>query len=78
LEYFGYLGVNPNGDPAGDGISNFQKYYLGLNPLVNNWAQSGERSNYSYDFTDWLDGISGVRTGSVGLDNEGNVLSVSQ
>jgi hypothetical protein len=51
---------------------------LGLNPLANDNAQSSSRSNYSYDLVDWLEGISGIRTGSVGLDAEGNVLSVSQ
>jgi hypothetical protein len=51
---------------------------LGLNPLANDNATSSSRSNYSYDFADWLEGISGVRTGSVSLDNEGNVQTVSQ
>ena len=51
---------------------------LGLSPLVNQVAQPSTRSNYSYDFADWLEGLSGVRSGSVSLDNEGNVQSVSQ
>ncbi len=67
-----------NPDTSGDGISDGWEVALGLNPLLNNLAQPGERSNYSYDLADWLEGISGVRSGSVSLDAEGNVLSVSQ
>jgi Concanavalin A-like lectin/glucanases superfamily/Bacterial TSP3 repeat len=71
--------TNPNvADTDGDGIPDAWEVLLGLNPLVNDNAQSGSRSNYSYDSVDWLEGISGVRTGSVSLDNEGNVLTVSQ
>jgi hypothetical protein len=32
LEYFGTTGVDPYGDPAGDGYSNLQKFQLGWNP----------------------------------------------
>jgi hypothetical protein len=34
LKYFGYVGIDPNGDPAGDGWSNIQKYENGMNPNV--------------------------------------------
>ncbi len=35
LQYFGYVGVNPNApDPANDGWSNWQKFQMGLNPNV--------------------------------------------
>jgi len=67
-----------NPDTDGDGISDSWEVLLGLNPLVNDNAQPASRSNFSYDLTEWLEGISGVRTGSVSLDAEGNVLSVSQ
>jgi hypothetical protein len=63
---------------SGDGLSDGWDVLLGLSPLVNQVAQPGTRSNYSYDMADWLEGLSGIRTGSVSLDNEGNVLSVSQ
>ena len=71
--------TNPNNpDTDGDGISDGWEVALGLNPFINDSAQSGSRLNYSYDSADWLEGISGARSGSVSLDNEGNVLSVSQ
>jgi hypothetical protein len=71
--------TNPNvADTDGDGLSDSWEVLLGLNPLLNDNAQSASRANYTYDFADWLNGISGVRTGSVSLDNEGNVLSVTQ
>jgi hypothetical protein len=65
-------------DQDGAGLSDGWQVLLGLNPLVNQVAQPGTRSNYSYTLADWLEGISGIRTGSVSLDNEGNVLAVSQ
>jgi hypothetical protein len=34
LEYFGMIGIDPYGDPAGDGYSNLYKYQHGLNPFV--------------------------------------------
>ncbi len=71
--------TNPNNsDTDGSGLLDGWQVLLGLNPLVNQVAQPGTRSNYSYDLADWLEGISGIRTGSVTLDAEGNVLSVSQ
>jgi hypothetical protein len=70
--------TNPNvADTSGDGISDAWEVLLGLNPLINNNGSSS-RLNYTYDSADWLEGISGVKTGSVSLDAEGNVLSVSQ
>jgi len=32
LEYFGYVGVDPNANPKGDGWSNIQKFQNGMNP----------------------------------------------
>ena len=38
--YFGSLGIDPAGNPAGDGISNLRKYQLGLNPRVFDYAEA--------------------------------------
>src|SRR4029077_19161852 len=65
-------------DTDGDGIPDAWEVLLGLNPLVNDNAQPRSRSNYSYDPVDWLNGISGIRNGSITNDPEGNVRSVSQ
>ena len=65
-------------DQNGSGLSNGWQVLLGLNPLVNQVAQPGTRANYNYTSADWLNQVSGVKIGAVGLDNEGNVLSVSQ
>lgn len=40
LQYFGYVGIDPYGDPAGDGYSNLYKYQHGLNPFVSYAPQS--------------------------------------
>ena len=34
LQYFGYIGIDPYADPAGDGYSNLYKYQHGLNPFT--------------------------------------------
>lgn len=33
LQYFGQIGVDPNADPNGNGLTNLQDYQLGLNPV---------------------------------------------
>ncbi len=67
---------NPNSNL--DGISDGWEILLGLNPQVNNFTSPAQRSNYGYSFADWLNTVSGVRIGTVDLDNEGNVKTVSQ
>ena len=59
-----------------DGLLDGWDVLLGLNPHVNNVAQS--RANYSYTLADWLNGVSGVKSGTISLDNEGNVTQVSK
>jgi len=49
------------------------KVLWGLNPTVNNTAQTGLRCNFSYSLEGWLSGVSGVRGESVSTDFEGNV-----
>jgi len=63
-----------NPDSNGDGLSDGWVVWLGLNPVSQPWT----RSTYTYDALDWLRQVSGTRTGTVSLDAEGNVLSVSQ
>ena len=71
--------TNPNlADSTGDGMLDGWKVVWGLSTSTNNTTQISERSNYGYDGTDWLDSITGVRSGSVGLDPEGNVTQSSQ
>jgi len=67
-----------NPDTDGDGIPDGWEVMLDLNPLVNDNAQAGSRSNYSYTMADWWNEVSGIRTGMVMTDNEGNVTTVSQ
>lgn len=65
-------------DQDGAGISDGWQVLLGLNPLVNQVAQPGTRANYTYDSADRLTQVSGIKSGAVTNDAEGNVLSVSQ
>jgi len=34
MEYFGHLGVDPNGDPNGSGVDNYEAYLDGTNPNI--------------------------------------------
>ncbi len=61
-----------------DGILDGWEILLGLNPQTDNLTQPGERANYTYTLADWLNGVSGIKSGTISLDNEGNVLTVSQ
>jgi len=67
---------NPYGNP--DGLLTGWEVLLGLNPNNSNLTQPGLRANYGYTPADWLNGVSGIKSGTVGMDNEGNVLQVSQ
>jgi len=78
IRYFGAIGANPNADPDSDGLSNLQEFQFGLNPLVDDSTQGGSRLNYTYDADGWLNTVSGARSGSITLDNQGNIQQVSQ
>jgi len=67
---------NPNSNL--DGILDGWDVLLGLNPQTANFTSPSERANYGYTTADWLNGVSGVKTGTITTDNEGNVQSVSQ
>jgi hypothetical protein len=62
-----------NADTDGDGMLDGWEVLWGTNPLSNEVAQSGKRSNYGYDFVGWLNTLSGIRIETVSLDAEGNV-----
>jgi len=61
-----------------DGILDGWEILLGLNPKISNFTSPSQRSNYAYTPADWLNTVSGIKSGSVSADNEGNVQSVSQ
>jgi hypothetical protein len=61
-----------------DGILDGWDILLGLNPQLNNPNTQSQRANYGYTLADWLNTVSGVKSGTIGLDPEGNVTSVSQ
>lgn len=63
-------------DTDGDGLSDGWEVAHGMNPLVDEGAQTSGRINYQYDASGWLWGVSGIWSESVGLDNEGNVLQL--
>jgi hypothetical protein len=70
---------NPNNpDTDGSGISDGWQVLLGLDPTMNQVAQPGTRSNYTYTPADWIEGISDIKSGSVTMDKEGNVTQVSE
>jgi hypothetical protein len=71
--------TDPNkSDTSGDGMLDGWKVLWGLNPLIDNTAQTSARLNYGYTPADWLNLVSGIKGGSVTNDAEGNVTQVSQ
>jgi hypothetical protein len=81
LNQFGtpdYLGSEYTNITSSDGISDAWEEWLGLNPEISNFNTSSERANYTYTLADWLNLISGSKSGTVDMDNEGNVTQVSQ
>lgn len=65
-------------DQDGSGLSDGAQVLLGLNPVISQVAQPGTSSIYSYTAADWINGVSGIRNGSVTMDPEGNVTQVSE
>ena len=64
-----------NWDTDGDGLSDGWEVEHGMNPLLNESAQSSSRLNYQYDGSGWLRVVSGSWSEGITLDNEGNVLT---
>jgi hypothetical protein len=65
-------------DTDGDGLSDGWEVAHGMNPNLDENAQTSGRLNYTYDGAGWLGTVSGAQNGTVTLDAEGNVQQVSQ
>mgnify|MGYP001767454456 CR=1 FL=1 len=63
-----------NWDTDGDGLSDGWEVQNGMNPRVDESAQTSGRMNYQYDGSGWLRVVSGTAGEGITLDNEGNVL----
>ena len=61
-----------------DGILDGWEILLGLNPQNSNFTSPSQRANYGYTTSDWLNAVTGIRSGGITTDNEGNVQTVSQ
>ena len=70
-----HIGTN-NPDANLDGILNGWEVLLGLNLQTNNVMT--QHVTYGYSAADWLNTITGVKSGTIVTDPEGNVTQVSQ
>ena len=71
--------TNPDSPDSNlDGLLDGWEILLGLNPTISNFTSPSQRSNYGYTPADWLNGVAGIRSGTITNDPEGNVLQVSQ
>jgi hypothetical protein len=69
--------TNPNiADTDGDGLSDGWEVAHGMNPRLDESAQTSSRINYQYDGDGRLRGLSGVWSEGITLDAEGNVQQV--
>jgi len=50
MYYFGHIGVDPNGDPDGDGLTNLREFQHGGNPLVASTDQSGMADGWEVQY----------------------------
>ena len=62
-----------NPDTDGDGLSDGWEIGHGMNPNLDESAQTSGRMNYQYDGSGWLRAVSGARNESITLDDEANV-----
>lgn len=77
MQYFGHLGVSLTADYNNSGLTVLQDYQLGLNPLVDQTAQTGSQRNYNYDLLDRLTHETGDSTVTIAPDSEGNIQQVT-
>ncbi|MEI6196298.1 MAG: hypothetical protein WCS42_18420 [Verrucomicrobiota bacterium] len=70
--------LSNNPDTDGDGIPDGWSVLLGFGNLSNVGNDPAQRANYGYTPAGWLNQITGIRSGTVGLDYEGNVTQASQ
>lgn len=60
-------------DTDGDGLGDGWELAHGMNPNLDESAQTAGRINYQYDGSGWLRTVSGIWSENVTVDNEGNV-----
>jgi len=82
LQYFGTTGVDPYGDPAGDGWSNLQKFQNGMNPNVFYTPPAPQGLTATYHSSSSTATISwqsspGTVTGYTVEDSDGNTFNFS-
>ncbi|MEI8121840.1 MAG: LamG-like jellyroll fold domain-containing protein, partial [bacterium] len=69
-----HYGASPtNSDTDADGLLDGWERDHGSNPSVDESGQTSTRLNYQYDGSGWLRVVTGARSESITLDNEGNV-----
>ncbi len=79
MQYFGYTGVDPYGDPAGDGWNNLQKFQNGMNPNVFYTPPAPQGVTVSYNANNntaavsWQPSLGSVTGYTVTRNNNGSV-----
>src|SRR5690606_7700846 len=70
--------TNPNNpDTDGDGLSDWWEVTHGMNPLVDESAQTSGRRNYQYNGAGWLRAVTGIWTENITLDADGRMTSAT-
>ena len=77
IHYWGNMTAQNGAEDAdGDGLTNKEEFYLGLDPKVAESSSSGQRANYTYDLAGRLTGVAAPELStSFAPDAEGNILS---
>jgi hypothetical protein len=82
LEYFGYVGIDPYGNPAGDGWNNLQKFEDDMNPNVFYTPPAPRGLTVNYNASSGIATITwlpspGTVTGYTIKDSDGNSYNIS-